>query len=387
MNLPKLYGSIRRRIPLSRDGIGWLILTVAMLLTGLIKSINLITLLACILIAGGLLNLVLARRQVVDLSAERETPDFLMAQTANPWVVRLRQKRVRGRHGVYLVDPWPDAPLVWFIDLSPAPEQTFAREIIPARRGIVTLGPIAVHSGYPFGFAASARALAPGATMFIAPRLGQLQRGLLRRWLSRRSPTIGAVRSHPLRHPSGQMEFHGLRMFRAGDSPRLIHWRTSARRGELMVREFEEYPNDDLVLIVDLTLANPADEERFERMLSLAATIAWEWCRQKGDWLTMILAGAAPRRLSGATGTLMRAEIMRALAGVEPVTGVDPDAVIAALQQTPAPATAHLLLSVGPSVLADPLEAVLRHVLAALDVMAGSEAAFFELAAESRPIR
>jgi uncharacterized protein (DUF58 family) len=252
------------------------------------------------------------------------------------------------------------------------------REIIPAGRGVVTLGPIVARSGYPIGFARFERLVSGAATIFIAPQLGQLQRGLLRRWLLRQRPTIGAVRTRPMHHPTGQMEFHGLRSFRAGDSPRLIHWRTSARRGELMVREFEEYPNDDLVLIIDLSRPAESDGQLFERMLSLAATIVWEWCRQKGDWLTVVLAGASAQRFSGATGENLRAEVMRAFAGAQAVARSDADAVVAALLQPPAFATAHLLLSVGPGELVDSLKATWRNVTV-LDVAAAGERDFFEM--------
>ncbi len=384
MTISSLVLSLRRRIPLSREGLGWLVLSVAMLLTGLIKSINLITLLACILLAVGLVNMLFAWRQVRGLSVQREIPDFLVALTANPWSVRIRQTSRRARHGLMLVDPWPESPLTWIVDLSANADQTCVREIVAPKRGIVALGPTVVRSSYPFGLASLERAAGEAATIHIAPRLGQLQRGLLRRWLSRRSPSIGAIRSRPIRHPSGQMEFHGLRTFRSGDSPRLIHWRTSARRGELMVREFEEYPNDDLVLIVDLSLPNPAEVVRFERMLSLAATIAWEWCRQKGDWLTVVLAGTPTRRLSGATGAILRAEVMRGLAAAHFVAQADCETCLSALYEAPAPATAHLLLSVGASALVEPLQANLRHVLATVDLAAAGEGEFFEIESASR---
>ena len=59
---------------------------------------------------------------------------------------------------------------------------------------------------------------------------------------------MGQARTVPRRHPAAQTDFHGLRTFQPADSPRWIHWRTSARRGELMVKEFEETPTDNLIL-------------------------------------------------------------------------------------------------------------------------------------------
>ena len=48
--------ALRARLPLSREGLWWLVLASAMLATGLVKSINLISFLACILVAAILVN-------------------------------------------------------------------------------------------------------------------------------------------------------------------------------------------------------------------------------------------------------------------------------------------------------------------------------------------
>ncbi len=149
----------------------------------------------------------------------------------------------------------------------------------------------------------------------VYPRLGSLQRGPLRRFLAQHSPTQGQALAYPRRHPGAQTEFHGLRSFRAGDSPRWIHWRTTARRGELMVREFEDMPNDNLVLVVDA--AGP-EGLAFERLLSLAATICWEWCRQKGDRLGLVVLDAAPVVLVGTTGHECLCAMLERLALVIP---------------------------------------------------------------------
>src|SRR4051794_35098366 len=108
MNVPRLLTSMRRAIPLSREGFGWFMLSAAMLSTGLVKSINLITLFACLLIAAGTVNFVLARRQVTGLRIQRDVPDFLIAKTTNPWSMRIHQDRRRARHGLCLVDPWSE---------------------------------------------------------------------------------------------------------------------------------------------------------------------------------------------------------------------------------------------------------------------------------------
>jgi len=156
--------------------------------------------------------------------------------------------------------------------------------------------------------------------LLVVPRLGVLQRGVLRHWLSQHCPTQGAVRAAARRQPTAQLEFHGLRTFRAGDSPRHIHWRTTARRGELMVREFEDLPNDNLILLVDPwtpAIAAPGTNTDLERLLSLAATIVWEWCRQKGDDLALAIAGMPSALHHGISGRELALAMLQSLARVQ----------------------------------------------------------------------
>ena len=79
-----------------------------------------------------------------------------------------------------------------------------------------------------------------------------------------------------------QADVRGVRPYRPGDPIRGIHWRSSARRGELMVREYDAAPSPELVLVVEPWLPdNPTAGTRanLEAALSLAVTIARTWSR------------------------------------------------------------------------------------------------------------
>ena len=92
--------------------------------------------------------------------------------------------------------------------------------------------------------------------MLVYPRIGHLTR----RWFQIQRQATENRQGQ--RHDSSaqQVEYHGLRDYRSGDSPRWIHWRTSARRGELMVKEFEHQNEQDLAILIDpwLPRARPA---------------------------------------------------------------------------------------------------------------------------------
>src|SRR5262249_51745905 len=147
------------------------------------------------------------------------------------------------------------------------------------------------------------------------------------------------------------------------------HWRTSARRGELMVREFEDVPGENLVLVFappPLRIAdcgsriedsaNPQsaihDPQSFERAVGLTASIVWEWCRQHGDRLVRAPAAPAPRPLGGRPGPEHARRVLECLALVAPGRMGDPSTLTAPLAATALPPGPVLVIGVGPNALA-----------------------------------
>jgi uncharacterized protein (DUF58 family) len=74
-------------------------------------------------------------------------------------------------------------------------------------------------------------------------------------------------------------DLYGVREYRSGDPLRRIHWKTSARRGELVVREFEPPGLKVLALLLDPQPADPAAADQIAR---LAASEAWDCLRAGG---------------------------------------------------------------------------------------------------------
>jgi uncharacterized protein (DUF58 family) len=162
-------------------------------------------------------------------------------------------------------------------------------------------------------------------------------------------------------------------LYQTGDSPRLIHWRTSARRGELMVREFEDEPSDNLLLVFDPTLPAESDyagvplREQFEDLVSLTATICWEWCRQRSDRLILATVGDKPVVLDGLTGPVHARRVLECLAAVECQPGPANAAVIASLPMHRLPSAIVVIIALGRSALTDPLAHALRRRVNVVD--------------------
>lgn len=80
-------------------------------------------------------------------------------------------------------------------------------------------------------------------------------------------------------------ELFGIREYQPGDSLRRIHWRSSARRGELVVREYEPPGVPTVTILVD---PHPATAEIADQVARIAASEAWDCVREGGR---VILAG------------------------------------------------------------------------------------------------
>jgi uncharacterized protein (DUF58 family) len=71
-------------------------------------------------------------------------------------------------------------------------------------------------------------------------------------------------------------EFLGVREYRPGDSPRHVHWRTTARLGRLAVKEFADETQPGVTIVIDTRLSSVighADDNTFERAIKVAATL------------------------------------------------------------------------------------------------------------------
>lgn len=205
------------------------------------------------------------------------------------------------------------------------------------RRGRYTLGPISLTVTDPFGLARRSWPAGAADEVTICPRVHELRPppgapGRLR------SASPFAVRFHA---PAvdGE-EFLTLREYEVGDDLRRIHWRSTARTGELVVREDEAQWQPRAVVLLD-TRPSAHDEASFEAAVEAAASVVARLARSVlpvevittdgrtlgatgaggrhglgGEALIMdqlaVVETSAPERLAGAVRPL-RAQVRRGL--------------------------------------------------------------------------
>jgi uncharacterized protein (DUF58 family) len=112
-------------------------------------------------------------------------------------------------------------------------------------RGRHRFAPVRLALSDPFGLAEAALTVEEQQALVIYPRLVELERLFFD---GGAGPNDG--RRLLLRRPAG-FELHSVRDHQQGESLRRVHWPSTARRGQLMVKELEDSPRDEVVVLLD----------------------------------------------------------------------------------------------------------------------------------------
>ncbi|MDD5329344.1 MAG: DUF58 domain-containing protein [Sulfuricella sp.] len=167
------------------------------------------------------------------------------------------------------------------------------------KRGFYRLGPVGLASSFPLGLAEARQSRNDGVrTLTIYPDVFPIVALPLHG-----APSQIHRGAQLLPEGAGAAEFSGLREYRRGDNPRHIHWPTTARRNELMVREFEPLASASLYLALDLSADSNIGQGRhatLEYAVRIAASIAKYACTSRTP---VRLAGQGARFLHLPSGT------------------------------------------------------------------------------------
>lgn len=132
--------------------------------------------------------------------------------------------------------------------LEYAGRRAWGRYVLPAvPRGRYVLSETRIVIEDPFGLARAERSLEEGGALVVYPRLAELDRLFSERGGA--SPG-GAAGRLLMRRPAG-VELHSVREYQEGESLRAVHWPSTAKRARLMVKDLEDAPRDDLVVVLD----------------------------------------------------------------------------------------------------------------------------------------
>lgn len=139
------------------------------------------------------------------------------------------------------------------------------------RRGLIEIGPLTINRVGPFGLAMASGVLGAIDRVRVLP-----QRIPLREMVpGRRRSAVGADESAE----HGGTDLVGLHEYVPGDDLRRLHWATSARTGQLMVRDDADPATPRLTVVLDDIAAHYADHGRADTDFEDAVEIAFALCR------------------------------------------------------------------------------------------------------------
>lgn len=264
---------MRRRRALTFRGTGALLAGIGCLIAANLIGAPILVYVGILLVAVTLIALLVVRLPRRSGSVARQiSTDLLTVSETSLVTVRFDLRALRVPHGLWR-DVLPDAVSGDAAGEYPGENGRLSYPITGVRRGVWAIGPLMLRTVDPFGLAQREQSFGETRTITVVPEVFALAPLAVK---------VGA--SGGTAHTSSSRLGQGSdnlspRRYVSGDSMRRIHWRATAHRGQLMVRQEEEESSPDALVILDRSSPrweNPGDDAdpAFEAAVSLCASVA-----------------------------------------------------------------------------------------------------------------
>lgn len=152
--------------------------------------------------------------------------------------------------------------------------ETFPLPAMP--RGVHTVGPVSYDKSDPVGLMTRRFATGPSVELFVAPRVTDLTM-----FAGGLTNDLDGATSQQL--SMSDLAFHALREYVPGDDLRHVHWRSSAKAGELLVRQYHETRRGHVTILVDASTSSYRRLRDYELAVSIGASVALRAVRDDFD--------------------------------------------------------------------------------------------------------
>lgn len=189
----------------------------------------------------------LARGRRVEI--ERKAAQIFSVGRANPVVLTLHNTSGRVLRGTVTDDPIADAAtegLPGRFEIPPHSSVALRYEITPTRRGKRELGAVTVRYALPLGVLTRQERVQLTQAVDVYPDVHAARALEMLRRQGREDARLGSLRVR-----GGDTEFERLRPHQVGDEIRHVDWRASARREDLVVRQYQAESNQNVVFAID----------------------------------------------------------------------------------------------------------------------------------------
>jgi uncharacterized protein (DUF58 family) len=323
----------RRTIWPTRDGWWSLFAAVGLGVAAVNTGNNLLYLLSSMLLALVVVSGILSEAVIRRLRLAPALPDEILA--GRPVLIGATVQSLKRWVPSYSItlEVHEDGRVVRYIYIPRIPAgdaRLVTWEATLPRRGRHRLGGLRITTRFPFGIFLKAGQVTMQDEVLVYPALAPISPQRLR-------DLGGGGAVHTRRRGRGS-DLHDLRDYRAGDDPRLIHWKSSAKTGSLTVRELEA----ETTLDTRIMLVGAGDPARVEAGIAEAASLAVHLLRAgaqvevAGAGLHVPL-GRGPGQRRAVLTALALWEPAALLMAVPPIAAVAPGAVAAPVDGGSAP--------------------------------------------------
>ncbi len=235
---------------------------------------------------------------------------------------RLSNRSRSARHMIEVIDripaapPGRESPMSFIGRIRGRRERRFEYDVLCDKRGEYTLGPLTLRSGFPLGLATRERTFDDSLTRLIVyPQIFPIASLPIR--ARGHSPMRG---TEVIARAGGSDDFFGTREYHPGDSPRHIHWPSTARHRELIVKEFEIRAATEVTIVLDLhknAHRGAGKENTLEYAVKIAASVA-SCALEEGHDVQLAGYGREPRVVPAGRGVAQLGRLLDVLARVQP---------------------------------------------------------------------
>ncbi|MEV7933015.1 DUF58 domain-containing protein [Curtobacterium sp. NPDC089185] len=171
---------------------------------------------------------------------------------------------------------------------SIAPNGVFEQQVpVPTvRRGVLDVGPVTGVRADPVGIVRREVVWTAREQVIVHPRtiaIPSTSTGLVRDLEGQATTDLSPA----------DIAFHAVREYQPGDDPRTIHWKSTAKSGALMVRQFEDTRRSHLVVALATGRGEFADDDEFELAVSAAASLGTRAVRD-GREVSVVVSERTP---------------------------------------------------------------------------------------------
>jgi uncharacterized protein (DUF58 family) len=164
------------------------------------------------------------------------------------------------------------------------------------RRGILRVGPVTAVRSDPLGLMRVERRWPPPRTVFVHPAtvaLPATSTGLVKDLEGMPSRVLADT----------DLSFHAIRDYAPGDPPRQVHWKSTAKTGALMVRQYEQTRRSRMLVMAATAAGETASEDEFELVVAVGASLGLRGIRDGRD-IDVVVGGELPDLARRTTRTI-----------------------------------------------------------------------------------